>query len=299
MYLSQQFAVQFLSIFTLTLAGISTSCDKVDCPYRDERRCSLDYEAPPGAQPIEYTAPPEARVKRVLLEDYTGFRCSNCPPATVTAENIYSTYPDRVVLLAAHMTQVFAAPQPTPEGYFATDFRTEAGDLWETTFQVFSLPNGMVDRQPVDGNRILQFGDWQEAVEARLNDPALAALEIRAVAFNADSTEMSFEVVVQPLATPDEQLNLVVCLLEDNLLEAQKDGTETLYPYYHNHVLRETPAGPFGTPSIGPETEIVEGIGFATQFTIPISASYNPAELNLVAFLARSNSLSVVQSAKW
>ena len=59
----------------------------------------------------------DVEVKRnVLLEDFTGQDCSNCPTAHEVVASLKEQYGDAVVAVAVHATSVFGIPEGDPRG---------------------------------------------------------------------------------------------------------------------------------------------------------------------------------------
>ena len=133
--------IKILSII-FGLVFLINSCDKVDPPYTTGFDC-------------------ESGNQNVLIEDYTGHDCVNCPGAAVTAHDIKSNCEDRVIVIAVH-AGYFAKPKAAPSEY-TYDFRTQAGNEWNDYFAIIGNPNGMVNRQSENGNYVLGPGLWAEA----------------------------------------------------------------------------------------------------------------------------------------
>lgn len=133
------------------------ACDTIDPPYTESGNDN-------GPDPTE-------RVQKILLEEYTGFRCRTCPAATEFALDIQQRNKDQVVLISVH-AGFFAMPLGDDYSY---DFRTDVGDELNDMFDVTTAatPNGMVNRTDYQGFRLVGENDWDGAVEALLNKEAL------------------------------------------------------------------------------------------------------------------------------
>ena len=66
--------------------------------------------------------------KKILLEDYTGHKCGNCPRAAEKAEELKEIYGDQLIPIAIHA------------GFFASDF----GGNFTTDFTSIQEMNGML-----------------------------------------------------------------------------------------------------------------------------------------------------------
>ena len=92
--------------------------------------------------------PPTTAVKRVLIEEFTGRKCPNCPTGAQTIANIQAYYEGRVVAVAIH-AGMYA--MPTGSAFSDMDFRTEAGNTYNDTYSPQGYPAAMVDRKTFDG----------------------------------------------------------------------------------------------------------------------------------------------------
>ena len=145
-------------ILAVIISGILVfpSCDKVDEPY-------LKPAGNSGPNPTE-------KVRKVLLEDFTGHKCPNCPEAADEASNLKAYYKEQLVLLTIH-----AGTYSTPDesGEFTADYETAEGTAIHDNFSVagFGYPTGMVNRTEYKGSRILYLTDWQNAIDAMYDRP--------------------------------------------------------------------------------------------------------------------------------
>src|SRR4051794_39448582 len=62
---------------------------------------------------IESTVP-AAEAKNVMLEEFTGVRCPNCPAGHITIDQIKTANPGRVVSISYHPMNSLGTPYPAP-----------------------------------------------------------------------------------------------------------------------------------------------------------------------------------------
>ncbi len=94
-------------IAALLISFSFMACDKVEAPYKEEKEIKVN--------------------RKVLLEDFTGHKCVNCPNAHDIAHDLQELYgEDNLIVIATH-AGFFSTPS---SGDFAYDFRTEAGPEW-------------------------------------------------------------------------------------------------------------------------------------------------------------------------
>ena len=195
---------------------IITSCDIEEGPF------ITDYNA--------YVNPE----KKVLIEDFTGHLCPNCPDAAEELEAIKSIYPDQIIGLAIHVSTTFARPSPASQApLFQYDFRTQWGDEIDNYYAISDggLPKGMINRIGFPENHKLGKDEWSTIVANELKKEIVFKIYI-----SSDSTSISIISESQKNNTGD--YNLIVCLAENNIINYQKDGQTNIDNYSHNHVLR-------------------------------------------------------------
>ena len=80
-----------ITILLLSLLPLLFSCDYID---ENERFIVVDshFEQPDT----------ESVVKNVLLEDFTGQRCVNCPRGSEVIEQLQEAYPERLIAVGIH-----------------------------------------------------------------------------------------------------------------------------------------------------------------------------------------------------
>ena len=132
----------------LLLAGMMVvlamaSCDKLKEPYFTEPVVQeSDTIALEAADTLNF----DGKVV-VLLEDYTGVRCVNCPAAAEIASNLQAQYGEHLVVLGVHPKSALQ----NPAGGFP-DFRTDDGNEWNNYFNISAYPTGTVNRQAAIGS---------------------------------------------------------------------------------------------------------------------------------------------------
>ena len=174
--------------------------------------------------------------KNVLIEDFTGQRCINCPLASNTIATLQETFGhDRVIPVAIHGGDLtLAAP---------TGLANEIGNTYTAERGVSSKPKGEVDRT----GQLLDPEKWGTTVLERIAMTAHVELGVENIAFDADTRELSFNVNAAADLTGAQGL-LQVWLTESHIHKYQATPDHNRYPQYpasgydlnyeHNHVLR-------------------------------------------------------------
>lgn len=226
--------------------------------------------------------------KVVLLEDYTGVRCVNCPLAAEEAVQIQEQNEHRVVVLSVHAGSMTSVP---PNGPFI-DFSTEEANEWYNYFNFGSNPIGAVNRQSKDGLYAYPYSTWAATVsEALQGTPNIRLLLSKD--YNQETRELKVSTYSKFLAEFSGVYSITVCIMEDNIKGMQVTPQGNNPDYIHRHVFRESMNGTWGTDLnsdiISPNEEFVK------TYSITLDEAYNIDECYLVAFISNSETKEVLQ----
>lgn len=250
----------FISSIVLGLVFSISSCDFVTLPEQ-------------AGTTVDTTTTTVHR--KVLLEDYTGHKCTACPPAAVTATSIIAANGDNVIAIGVH-AGFFALLTPDASANpYPTDFRTTAGNAYDTFFGISSVgnPNGMINRKdytPSTITHIKAYGTWATEVATELAKPAMAKLEIantyntgtRALNCSINSTFLYDTLTGGPY-------KLVVCLIQDSIISEQLNAGVYYANYIHQHVLRDNINGTWGDNLVTGTIVANAVINKAYTYTLP------------------------------
>ena len=240
------------NILALALfATAFTACETVD---EDERFIG----------PVEFTPK-----KNVLIEDFTGQLCVNCPKAAQTTHMLQETYgADHIIPVAIH-----PSTQAMP-GLGSPLLSTPVGDAYVAHWQVPNLPNGLVDR----AEGLSLYKTWSAQAVKRMQQEALADITIKSCSIDE---EKNITVDVDVLGKIDTEASLQLWLTEDSIKNIQKTESGIEREYIHNHVLRDTINSLFGEPI----TLKKDGI-LSKNYTYTIKdEKWNTNNLDIVAFV--------------
>ena len=192
-------------------------------------------EIPPEIPPIQ----PPGGTKNVIIEEFSGVQCPNCPTGDAQISNLQSLYGDRVVAVTMHpyVTGVLSAPMSDSR----YDFRTDAA---ERIIDNLGLPSGIpaaaVNRVLFEGESGLLYGtnQWAGMVETELEKQSRVSLSLEAN-YEPESRELEVEVEVTGRDDIFGPIRIHLGLMEDGMIDKQIDGTSKIESYEHNHILRE------------------------------------------------------------
>jgi len=269
--------LKILSIF-FVLVFLAQSCDKIDAPYK-KPGTSIDCEV--GNQ-------------NVLIEDYTGHRCVNCPSAAVTAHEIQEVCEERVVIVAVH-AGYFAVPKET--GDYTYDFRTDAGTEWNNFLGIVSNPSGTVNRIEEDGKYVLSPGQWAGKTASLLAQNSPVNIEITNT---FENNTLNTTIKANFVDNLEGDYKLIVCITEDNIIKAQKNTDHNIgevpdiLDYKHMHVLRTTVNGNWGQSFLNGSAIIGETISKTYEQKFD-GTDWVAENCNVVAFIYNNADKSVLQ----
>ena len=317
------------SVFAVTLfiGAALGACDVMDAPYygctdpiaenynpkatHDDNSCEYDpslFKGCTDTAAVNYD--PLAliddchceyeNVKKVLVEDYTGHTCGNCPYAADVLKELECTWGDRVVPLAVHVG-FFAEPQNYPDGRYSTNFRTPAGNAWNSEFgnSAQGLPNGLINRREQGGSLPQSYTVWAAQVANIITAPADAVLEMTNT-YSSGSRTVSTSIDVRVLNDLNNgPYNITVCLSEDSVIDWQKDydpdlEDENVPDYVHMHVLRDNFNGTWGD-QVG-SGNLSSGTVENVSLSLELDTAWNENNCNVVAFIYRTDNKEVIQA---
>ncbi|MCX6232186.1 MAG: Omp28 family outer membrane lipoprotein [Bacteroidetes bacterium] len=252
------------------------SCNKIDGPY---------------------TTPVPAKEwygKRILIEDYTGHKCPNCPAAAVVANDLKTLYGDKVVIISVH-AGFFAAPSVSP--FDTNDFTTTAGDAWNQFFGFQSYPVGMINRVgfPTLSHKIDKDA-WNTTVSNMMTELPEVDITITP-SYNPVTRKLSGQVTTKFLKTIKRKLKLQIVVTQDSVIAPQQNASAVITDYVHRHMLRAVNDNwgkdlTDGTTFTSIDTKLTQ------DMSIDFKTNWFGKNFNVVAFVYDDNTKEVLQVAE-
>lgn len=244
----------------------------------------------PPEQPGEPGEPGETgdftTSKCVLLEDYTGVRCNNCPAAGEIALNIQKQYGHSVVVLGVHSGFLSA-----PIGGYP-NFKTTEGDAWYSFFGFDSNPIGTINRKSDGGVYAFPSTDWADAVASALQEESAVGMASN-VEYDEATRNLKVDVTSKALVELPDTYSLTVCVMEDSIVGKQLLPTGDDENFVHRHVFRKTLNGTWGeelnTTALAPEDQIKK------SYSVTLDEAYNAEQCYIIAYVANTDTKEVLQ----
>lgn len=215
-----------------------------------------------------YVKPADVK-RRVLLEDFTGQRCVNCPKASDEIKALQEQYgEDNVIAVGIHSG---------PLGFYTKGdylgLSTEVGDEYYDHWALEYQPVGLIDR-----GAPLEYTAWNARIREELEKTAPVEIDIE---LHQNDNQLTVRAEVMGIdGTTSGKLQL--WLTEDGITAFQMmpDGTRNM-EYIHRHVFRAAINGTWGE-----SVSVAEGETFTTKdYLFAIPEGWNADRLSVVAFV--------------
>lgn len=229
--------------------------------------------------------------RAVLIEDFTGQNCLNCPNAHETIEKLAEQYGDAVIPVSIHAGALaYAVDDFFNTVIYGTCLKQPEGDTYNDEWGIVAWPQGVINR--TGGAR--NHDDWAGAVRTEMTKAAPVDITVSA-SCPAGASDVAISVSLAPLENIDGKLQLWI--LEDGITAVQRmpDGKNNT-EYVHNHVYRASVNGVGGERIV-----LAEGIHTDLDYSIELRdnqyESWVPENLSVVAFVYTADD-GVLQAAK-
>lgn len=260
------------------LAGMAVIVSFSACNQIKEDERKVDYEGSVSSD------------RYVLLEDFSGVRCVNCPKAAGQAHNLTEFYGDNVIVVAYYPKN--PAGLTTPYNQTDVDLRTEVAQTYATAYAIPQLPNGLVNR--TGGAK--DYPEWASAVTGFILDSTNYA-RLGGKAWRGESLEVNVEIeggFVENYAKAGE-IGILTMVIEDSIVVEQLTPQGRNPGYVHNHVFRMLFSDVWGDKVLNEKPE--KGTDFTQTYRATVSEAWRSEKLSVVAALVNMRSREVIQAA--
>lgn len=230
-----------------------------------------------------------------IVEDFRGHKCGLCPGGDLVADQIVTDYDDSVIVVAIHAGSLAS---PNSSGTHTTDFRTAAGDYYNTKFGIISNPKGLINRTEYNGDLTLSKGSWVSAVEEIIDDQSKVDIEI-SNGFDSLTREITISTKTMVNENLSGNYNLTILVLEDSIYDWQTDynsNPQNVEFYLFNHVLRDDINGVDGVLLI--DSIAIQGDSLIKEYSYTLNENWDEEQISLVAYLSDNNTDEILQASK-
>lgn len=265
----------FLTLLTMVLGF--TACDETDENDR-KKKVTID-------EVLLQTS------RNVLIEDFTGQRCVNCPLAAQEAALIQQTFGEgRAIVVALHGGSLCVSEDDSPIGL--------ANAQSQALNKIFipqneSYPQGSIDRSGV----YVKFNEWMGLTLKRLLVEPEATISIVSEKYtkatdNEAQPTIHFTIHLQGSTLQAIHTHLHVWLTESHIIAGQIVPYEGFKAdYEHNHVFRTAL-----TPLNGEPYTLSKTKSQTRTFSAELKSKWAPENMHIVAFVTRDDTGEVMQA---
>lgn len=247
----------FLGVATAAMAMAAASCSNIDEGDR-----------------LIYVKPAEVG-RAILIEDFTGQRCINCPTGTEIINGIVDTYgEDNVIAVGIHSGPLGFAGNSKTVGLM-TDTGNEYYTRWDKENKM-GQPWVIFNRKTSPDSH---YNNWAAMVGTIISEKANLSVKI-ANAYDAATRTLTTTVGADGVnGTVNGKLQ--VWIVEDGVpaLQMMPDGSANK-EYIHNHVFRAAVNGTWGE-----DVTVKEGETTTKQYSYKLPEAWNADNIAVVAFV--------------
>lgn len=247
----------FLGVATAAMAMAAASCSNIDEGDR-----------------LIYVKPAEVG-RAILIEDFTGQRCINCPTGTEIINSIVETYgEDNVIAVGIHSGPLGFAGNSKTVGLM-TDTGNEYYTRWDKENKM-GQPWVIFNRKTSPDSH---YNNWAAMVGTIISEKANLSVKI-ANAYDAATRTLTTTVGADGVnGTVNGKLQ--VWIVEDGVpaLQMMPDGSANK-EYIHNHVFRAAVNGTWGE-----DVTVKEGETTTKQYQYKLPETWNADNIAVVAFV--------------
>ena len=234
---------------------------------------------------LTYVEPPQVS-RAVLIEDYTGQYCVNCPRATEEIERLIEQYGDTCVIAVAIHSGPFGKSKGEPSPLY-----TEVGDMYFNTWGLSAQPVGLIDR--LFGSYPFSYTDWAGGVNYEIAFEAPVGFQTD---INYDSETRDAAIGVQTIGMDSTLVSgkLQVWLVEDSIDSFQYMPDGSIQEHYnHMHVFRTSLNDPWGD-----DLSVNRGQVVVKNYEVRLDPAWVPEHCSIITFLFDNDGVHQVAKKK-
>jgi hypothetical protein len=174
--------------------------------------------------------------RKVLVEEFTGVRCVNCPDGSIELENLKGIYKEQLVVVSIH-DGGFALPY-TESKY---DFKTVKGtDMVKYIGAPSGYPSAAVNRKllPNQSQIPISRSKWASAIADELAIPSDYQILLQKK-YDSLSRKLVLNVQLTNANPTGAQHYMTVLIKEDGVKDVQLDNNGKNLNYIHKNILRD------------------------------------------------------------
>ncbi|MDR1757533.1 MAG: Omp28-related outer membrane protein [Bacteroidales bacterium] len=228
--------------------------------------------------------------RKILIEEYTGHYCSNCPKGHEKLAELANRYGDTLVMIGIHAGSS-AQVLPLPELGYPEDFRTTMGTQLAEDFGVYGIPSAVINRATTPN---IDVSSWEQDIQNANRAKPVAALQLNRQWVGEQVVVGVKTTLLSPYENP---VLLSLFLIEDSIVAPQLNGSVRDSAYVHKHVLRASfSEGTYGN-RLSQTGVLAKDSSYTRGFTITFAGeTWRREHCTAIAILQNEISREVLQT---
>lgn len=269
--------------YMLGLVILLTSCEEI-----------APVVTPLMGPPSDTIPDVDDQLRQVLIEEFTGVRCVQCPGGSAEVENLLAIHGNQLIAV-----QIHAGDFAPPFNESLYDFRTQEGeDIINYLGNPLTYPSAVVNRKLYTGENDLQLGknSWAGYIDLEKNELPKVKL---GMTIDYDENNHRVDVQVRALVQEDimdADIRISLMLTESGIEDVQDSPQGKITDYEHKHVLRDmfTPYNGDIVPS-----PMLAGADELYEYSLDLDDNWNAEKCSVVAFISLAGEkLDVLQATE-
>lgn len=236
----------------------------------------------------------------VLIEEFTGVQCVNCPQGSAEISALLKTYEGSLIAISIH-GGIFSDPYPDSQ----YDFRTPDGNeligyLNAPSTGPVGYPAAVINRKLHNGagqDRAVFQSSWAGIIGNEAQNKADVQIEINKT-YDATTRELTINPSVFFQEDVAGDVHFTALITQDSIIDVQLDQNGKVPDYAHRHVLRDVITSSYAGDLIG--TDVTKETSENLNYTYTLPNDWDASKCYIIVFVNRNNgsTLDVLQAAE-
>jgi len=203
-------------------AGFLVSCDNIS---EEDRYIPVD-------KPV---LPPHSVAKTVLVQEFTGVQCVNCPTGAEEMHKAQEQYPGQVIVVGMH-PYVDAYTKP-----FNIDMRCQEAEVMYEAYKPKAFPCAVFNGTTMSTS----VNYWLTTVTNLVAEEAHMTIDA-SCDYDESNRNLKVDYAINFTSDVNKDLSVMVWIMENNIVGPQLTTNGPNPIYVHNHILRASLNGDWG-----------------------------------------------------
>ncbi len=229
--------------------------------------------------------------RNIVIEEFTGVKCVNCPQGHEKIQEIKNKLGDRVVLLSIQPAGRLPSLTLKYSGHTKNDNTTDDGAaIFDFLNGAGALPAACVDRVPASGV-MLQTATptWPGLADQRVALSSPVRMTLTITSYNSTTREAVITVKALYTESVTKQQYLTVAIKEDAVIDAQLGPGGVEDDYVHNNLLRDVITPATGQRILQAFPTIEKGRVYESRIFYKVADNWKPENCRIVAYVSKND----------